>query len=79
MWTFRPTERSRAGMASCGDEASDGGADDFGDEDDMVEAQNAKVAWGWQVAGGSCRLVISKRLQEVQRAEERVKKAAWPG
>jgi len=31
-------------MAPCGEEVSDGGADVFGDEDDMVEAWDAKVA-----------------------------------
>jgi len=38
-------------MAPCGEEASDGGVDVFGDEDDMVEAWDVKVAWGWQAAG----------------------------
>jgi hypothetical protein len=37
-------------MALCGDkgvEVSDGEVDVFGDEDDMVEAWDVKVAWGW--------------------------------
>ena len=46
-------------------EVSDGEADVF--EDDMVEVWDAKVAWGGQMADGRCRLVISKRLQEVAR------------
>ena len=52
MWTFRPSERRAAGMAPCGEEVSDGGeAEVFGDEDDMVKAWDAKVAWEWQMAG----------------------------
>ena len=50
MWTFRPAERSRVGMALCSEEVSDGEAGVFGDEDEdkdaMMEALDAKVAWG---------------------------------
>jgi len=39
-------------MAPCGEEVSDGGeAEVFGDEDDMVEALDVKVALEWQMAG----------------------------
>jgi hypothetical protein len=34
-------------MALRGEEVSDGEADVFGEEDDMVEAWDAKAAWGW--------------------------------